>query len=152
MDHLERFEDLISAIIVEGVSEDYLICKLFKYSLSGHASHWLKQLPPGSLTSWGAIKNAFLCNFFDEARAEYLKRKIATFTQESAKSFKSSWIRFESYQRDCPHHGFNEVHLLITSYGINRILQSREDHDSREVRSKIPTSAMSCLRKHRSTF
>ena len=84
MDHLERFEDLISAIIVEGVSEDYLICKLFKYSLSGHASHWLKQLPPGSLTSWGAIKNAFLCNFFDEACAEDLRSKIATFTQEPA--------------------------------------------------------------------
>ena len=51
MDHLERFEDLISAIKVEGVSEDYLLCKLFKYSLVGDASHWLKQLPPGSLTS-----------------------------------------------------------------------------------------------------
>ncbi|WZZ64875.1 hypothetical protein YC2023_076245 [Brassica napus] len=51
MDHLERFEDLISAIKVNGVPEDYLLCKLFKYSLAGEASHWLKQLPPGSLTS-----------------------------------------------------------------------------------------------------
>ena len=31
-------------------------------------------------------------------------------------SFKSSWIRFKSYQRDCPHHGFNEVQLLSTFY------------------------------------
>ena len=84
MDHLERFEDLISAIKVEGVSEDYLLCKLFKYSLAGDASHWLKQLPPGSLTSWSDIKNAFLCNFFDEARAEDLRSKIVTFTQEPA--------------------------------------------------------------------
>ncbi|KAF3528243.1 hypothetical protein DY000_02039666 [Brassica cretica] len=36
--------------------------------------------------------------------------------------------------------------------GINHILQSREDHDSRGVRSKTPTSSQSCLRKHRSTF
>ena len=69
MDHLQRFEDLISAIKVEGVSEDYLLCKLFKYSLAGDASHLLKQLPIGSLTSWSDIKNAFLCNFFDEACA-----------------------------------------------------------------------------------
>ena len=41
MDHLERFEDLISAIKVEGVSVDYLLCKLFKFSLAGKASHWL---------------------------------------------------------------------------------------------------------------
>ena len=62
MDHLERFEDLISAIKANGVPEDYLFCKLFKYSLAGEASHWLKQLQPGSLTSWADIKNAFLCH------------------------------------------------------------------------------------------
>ena len=60
MDHLERFEDLISAIKVNGVPEDYLFCKLFKYSLAGEALHLLKQLPPGSHTSWADIKNAFL--------------------------------------------------------------------------------------------
>ena len=84
MDHLERFEDLISAILVKGVPEDNLLCKLFKYSLAGEALHWLKQLPLGSLTSWADIKNAFLCNFFDEAHAEDLRSKIATFTQEPA--------------------------------------------------------------------
>ncbi|KAL0655413.1 hypothetical protein Bca4012_075997 [Brassica carinata] len=109
MDHLERFEDLISTIQVKGVPEDYLLCKLFKYSLAGEASHWLKQLPPGSLTSWADIKNAFLCNFFDEVHAEDLRSKIATFAQEPTESFRSSWIRFKPYQRDCPHHGFNEI-------------------------------------------
>ena len=109
MDHLERFEDLISAIRFEGVSEDYLLCKLFRYSVFGEALHWLKQLQPGSLKSQNDTKNEFLCNFFDEARAEDLRRKIATFTQEPAESFRGSWIRFKSYQRDCPHHGFNKV-------------------------------------------
>ena len=116
MDHLERFEDFVSAIKANGVSEDYLFCNLFKYSLAGEASGWLKQLPPGSLTSWSDIKNAFLCNFFDEACTEDLRSKIATFTQEPEESFRSSWIRFKSYQRDCPHHGFNEVQLLSTFF------------------------------------
>ena len=97
MDHLEMFENLISAIKVEGVSEDYLLCKLFKYSLAGDSSHWLKQLPLEYLTSWGDIKNAFLCNLFNKARAEDLRSKIATFTQEPAESFRTSWIRFKSY-------------------------------------------------------
>ena len=82
MDHLERFEDLISAIKVNRVPEDYLLCKLFKYSLAGEALHWLKQLPPGALTSWADIKNAFLRNFFDEAHAEDLRSKISTFGHE----------------------------------------------------------------------
>ena len=69
MDHLERFEDLISA---------------------GDASHWLKQIPPGSLTSYGDIKNAFLRNFYDEVPAEDLRSKIATFNQDPSESFRSS--------------------------------------------------------------
>lgn len=119
VDHLERFDDLISAIKGEGVSENYLLCKLFKYSFAGEASHWLKQLPPGSLISWADIKKKFMCNFFDEACAEDLRSKITTYIQEPTDSFRSSWIRFKSYQRDCPHHGLNEVQLLSTfSKGI----------------------------------
>ena len=30
------------------------------------------------------------------------------------------------------------------TYGVDRILQCREDHDSRGVRSKTPTSAQPC--------
>ena len=88
----------------------------FKYSLSGQASRWLKQLPPGSLTSWADIKNAFLRNFFDQSQVEDLRSKITTFAQEPTESFRSSWIIFKSYQRDCPHHGFNEVQLLRTLF------------------------------------
>ena len=82
IDHLERFEDLVYAIKVNGVPANYLFCKLFKYSLAREASQWLKQLPPGSLTSWDAIKNAFLQNFFDDPVVEDLRSKIATFAQE----------------------------------------------------------------------
>ena len=59
MDQLERFNDLVSAIKANGVPEDYLFFKLFKYTLTGDASHWLKQLPPRSLTSWTNIKTTF---------------------------------------------------------------------------------------------
>ena len=109
MDQLERFEDLVSAIKANGVHEDYLFCKL-----SGEASRWLKQLPPGSFTSKADIKNAFLRNLFDESRAEDLRSKIVTFTHEPTESFRSCWIRFKSYQRHCTHHGFNEVQLIST--------------------------------------
>ena len=73
---------MISAIKANGFPEDYLICKLFKYSL--------KQLPPGSLTSCADIKNAFLRNLLDESRAEDLRSKISTFIQEPTESFRSS--------------------------------------------------------------
>ena len=45
-----------------------------------------------------------------------MRSKIATFTQGPAESFRGSWSRFKSYQRDCPHHGYNELQLLSTFY------------------------------------
>ena len=82
MGHLEGFEDLVFVIKANRVLEDYLPCKLFKYSFVEDVSHWLNQSPPGSLTSYTYIKNEFLRNFFDDARAEDLRSMIASFTQK----------------------------------------------------------------------
>ncbi|CAE5959423.1 unnamed protein product [Arabidopsis arenosa] len=63
MDHIERFEDLVSIIKARVVSEDYLLRKLFSYSLAGEAASWLQELITGSLTTWQETKMAFLNNF-----------------------------------------------------------------------------------------
>ncbi|KAL0678014.1 hypothetical protein Bca4012_005995 [Brassica carinata] len=97
MDHLERFEDLISAI---------------------------------------------------QARAEDLKSKIATFTQVSTESFRSSWIRFKSYQRDCPHHGFNEVQLLSVFF---RGIAARHPHPPSPVYFKIDRQTGPAIDRQRET-
>ncbi|KAG7529968.1 Retrotransposon gag domain [Arabidopsis suecica] len=116
MDHIERFEDLVLSMKANGVSEDYLLCKLFPYSLAGEAASWLKQLKAGSLKTWRSIKIAFLNNFYDDAKSEELRNKLSTFTQGPAEAFKAAWVRFKDYQRDCAHHGFSEVQLLGTFF------------------------------------
>ncbi|XP_024009409.1 uncharacterized protein LOC112084493 [Eutrema salsugineum] len=77
-----------------------------------HNERFEDLLEPGSLTTWEETRNAFLHNFFDDARSEELRTKISTFSQEPTEAFKASWVRFKSYQRDCPHHGFSDVQLL----------------------------------------
>ncbi|KAG7568089.1 Retrotransposon gag domain [Arabidopsis thaliana x Arabidopsis arenosa] len=116
MDHIERFEDLVLSIKANGVSGDYLLCKLFPFSLAGEAASWLKQFKPGSLTNWQSIKIAFLNNFYDDGKSEELRNKLSTFTQGPAEAFKAAWVRFKEYQRDCPHHGFSEVQLIGTFF------------------------------------
>ncbi|KAL1194889.1 hypothetical protein V5N11_020013 [Cardamine amara subsp. amara] len=86
MDHIEKFEDLA------------------------------QQLRPGSLTTWKDTKKAFLENFNDDAKSEDLRNMIAQFSQRPAETFKAAWLRFKAYQRDCPHHGFDEVQLLRTFF------------------------------------
>jgi len=49
MDHIEHFEDLVPSIKANGISEDYLLCQLFPYSLAGESASWMKQLKAGSL-------------------------------------------------------------------------------------------------------
>ncbi|KFK32410.1 hypothetical protein AALP_AA6G238200 [Arabis alpina] len=116
MDHLEMFEDLAFSIKANNVSEDYIMCKLFPFSLAGEATSWLKQLEPGSLTTWRDTKSAFPSHFYDESRSEDLRAKISTFVQNMTECFKAAWERFKGYQRDCPHHGFTEVQLLGIFY------------------------------------
>jgi len=116
MDHIERFEDLVLSIKANGVLEDYLLCKLFPYSLGGEATSWLKQLKAGCLKTWRSIQIAFLNNFYDDSKSEELRNKLSTFTQGPAEAFKAAWVRFKEYQRECPHHGFSEVQLLGTFF------------------------------------
>ena len=114
IDHIERLKDLVLSIKANGVSEDYLLCKLFPYSLDGEAASWLKQPKSGSLKTWKSIKIAFLNNFYYNAKSKELRTKLSTFTKGPAEAFKASWVRFNEYQWDCPHHGFSEVQLLGT--------------------------------------
>ncbi|KAG7578938.1 Retrotransposon gag domain [Arabidopsis thaliana x Arabidopsis arenosa] len=69
-DHIEKFEDMVSSIKAEGIPVDYLLCKLFPYSLGERGKIWLRQLRPGSLTTWQKVKDAFLIHFYDESMSE----------------------------------------------------------------------------------
>jgi len=99
---------------MESKRTNYLLWKLFPYSLAREIASWLKQLKAGSLKIWRSIKIAFLNNFNDDAKSKELGNKLSTFTQDLAEAFKAAWVRFKEYQHDFPHHGFSEVQLLGT--------------------------------------
>ncbi|KFK23830.1 hypothetical protein AALP_AAs44826U000100 [Arabis alpina] len=69
MDYLERFEDLASSIKANGVSLDYVFCKVFPYSLAGDAAYWLKQLEPGHQMTLDSASNR---DFKTRSRADCL--------------------------------------------------------------------------------
>lgn len=112
LDHIETLEDFVFTIQRHEGTKDYILYKLFKYSLSQNAVNWLKLLPPESLTTWNDVKTTFLTKLFDDARVEEMRNKIWTFSQRPLETFRSYWDTFRSYQKDCPHHGFTEVQLL----------------------------------------
>lgn len=143
LDHIKSFEDLVSSIKAEGVPADYLLCKLFPYTLGERGISWLKQLKPGSLTSWKETKDAYVNHFYDESMSKELWLKIFMFWQGPTESFKAAWVRFWAYQRDCPHHGVSEVRLLgIFFRGVNWRYQSiLDDARNGNFNNRIPSEA-----------
>nr|GFC70636.1 hypothetical protein [Tanacetum cinerariifolium] len=63
---------------------------LFPFSFEGEARIWLDKEPPRSILTWEDLK--------------------------SNETFNEAWERFKDLLRQCPHHGFSELHQLDTFY------------------------------------
>ncbi|CAE5974808.1 unnamed protein product [Arabidopsis arenosa] len=153
-DHIEKFEDMVSSIKAEGIPVDYLLCKLFPYSLGERGKIWLRQLRPGSLTTWQEVKDAFLFHFYDESMSEEVRLQISSFSQGPTESFKAAWLKFGSYQRNCPHHGFTEIRLLgIFFKGIDYRYQIILDGASNgNFTSRTPSEAVNLNENSASSY
>ena len=139
LDHIETLEDFVSGIKEHEGTKDYILCKLFRYSLSGNAVNWLKLLSPGSLTTWNEVKSVFLTEFVDHTKGEEMMNRIWTFSQGPTEAFRNSWDRFKRYQRDCPHHGFLEVQLLQIFYMVIDVRYNIMLDTAREGNSETKT-------------
>nr|GEX64172.1 hypothetical protein [Tanacetum cinerariifolium] len=54
--------------------------------------------------------------FFPPSKTIYLRNKITNFLQKPNETFNEAWERFKDLLRQCPHHGFSELHQLDTFY------------------------------------
>ncbi|CAA7041851.1 unnamed protein product [Microthlaspi erraticum] len=115
LDHIENFEEICSTTRSNGVSADYLKCKLFSFSLGDKASRWLKSLPAHSITTWDEYKAAFINHFYTK-KINFCRNKISNFRQATNESFYEALDRFKEYIRDCPNHGFKEGNLWNIFY------------------------------------
>ncbi|GJT97128.1 reverse transcriptase domain-containing protein [Tanacetum coccineum] len=89
---------------------------LFPFSLDGEARDWLDKEPPRSILTWDDLVSKFINQFFPPSKTTYLRNKITNFFQEPNESFNEAWERFKGLLRQCPHHGFSELHQLDTFY------------------------------------
>ncbi|GJT20268.1 reverse transcriptase domain-containing protein [Tanacetum coccineum] len=86
---------------------------LFPFSLDGEARDWLDKEPPRSILTWDDLVSKFINQFFPPSKTTYLRNKITNFFQEPNETFNE---RFKGLLRQCPHHGFSELHQLDTFY------------------------------------
>nr|GFB15236.1 hypothetical protein [Tanacetum cinerariifolium] len=89
---------------------------LFSFSLEGEARIWLDKEPPRSILTWEDPFSKFINQFFPPSKTTYLRNEITNFLQKPNETFNEAWECFKDLLRQCPHHGFLELHQLDTFY------------------------------------
>ncbi|GJV64493.1 reverse transcriptase domain-containing protein [Tanacetum coccineum] len=89
---------------------------LFPFSLDGEARDWLDKEPPRSILTWDDLVSKFINQYFPPSKTTYYRNEIITFYQKPNETFNEAWERFKGLLRQCPHHGFSELHQLDTFY------------------------------------
>nr|GEX17480.1 reverse transcriptase domain-containing protein [Tanacetum cinerariifolium] len=88
--HLHFFNKVTSTFRHPEVPNTTIKLLLFPFSLEGEAQIWLDKEPPRSILTWEDLK--------------------------PNETFNEAWERFKDLLRQCPHHGFSELHQLDIFY------------------------------------
>ncbi|GJU72217.1 reverse transcriptase domain-containing protein [Tanacetum coccineum] len=93
------------------------MAQIYKHpSRDGEARDWLDKEPPRSILTWDDLVSKFINQFFPPSKTTYYRNEIITFYQKPNETFNEAWERFKGLLRQCPHHGFSELHQLDTFY------------------------------------
>nr|GFB40962.1 reverse transcriptase domain-containing protein [Tanacetum cinerariifolium] len=114
--HLRFFNKVTSTFRHPEVPNTTIKLLLFPFLLEGEARIWLDKEPPRSILTWEDLVSKFINQFFAPSKTTYLRNEITNFLQKPNETFNEAWERFKDLLRQCPHHGFSELHLLDTFY------------------------------------
>nr|GEW50572.1 reverse transcriptase domain-containing protein [Tanacetum cinerariifolium] len=87
-----------------------------KDEANGKARTWLDKEPPRSILTWEDLVLKSINQFFPPSKITYLRNEIINFLQKPNETFNEAWECFKDLLRQCPHHGFFELHQLDTFY------------------------------------
>nr|GEU57170.1 hypothetical protein [Tanacetum cinerariifolium] len=114
--HLRFFNKVTSTFRHPEVPNTTIKLLLFSFSLEGEARTWLNKEPPHSILTWEDLVLKFINQFFPPSKTTYLRNEIINFLQKPNETFNEAWEHFKDLLRQCPHHGFSELHQLDTFY------------------------------------
>nr|GEZ29908.1 reverse transcriptase domain-containing protein [Tanacetum cinerariifolium] len=114
--HLRFFNKVTSTFRHPEVPNTTIKLLLFSFSLEGEARIWLDKEHPRSILTWEDLVLKFINQFFPLSKTTYLRNEITNFLLKPNETFNEAWERFKDLLRQCPHHGFFELHQLDIFY------------------------------------
>nr|GEX02144.1 reverse transcriptase domain-containing protein [Tanacetum cinerariifolium] len=145
--YLRFFKKVTSTFRHPEVPNTTIKLLLFPFSLEGKARIWLDKEPPRSILTWEDLVSKFINKFFQPSKTTYLRNEITNFLQKHNEMFNEAWERFKDLLRQCPHHGFSELHQLDTFYNALN-LNDQDALDSTaggKFLDKIPRKCLSII-------
>ncbi|GJW08966.1 reverse transcriptase domain-containing protein [Tanacetum coccineum] len=109
---IEGYED---AIVVPPINANNFELKQPLINLV-QSNKFTDKEPPRSILTWDDLVAKFINQFFPPSKTTYYRNEIITFFQKPNETFNEAWERFKGLLRQCPHHGFSELHQLDTFY------------------------------------
>nr|GEV22833.1 reverse transcriptase domain-containing protein [Tanacetum cinerariifolium] len=116
---IEGYEDAIVVSPINAINfelKQTLINLVQSTQFTGEAWTWLDKEPPRSILTWEDLVLKFINHIFPPSKTTYLRNEIINFLQKPNETFNEAWERFKNMLRQCPHHGFSEMHQLDTFY------------------------------------
>nr|GEW03671.1 reverse transcriptase domain-containing protein [Tanacetum cinerariifolium] len=114
--HLCFFNKVTSTFRHPEVPNTTIKLLLFPFSLEGEARIWLEKEPTRSILTWEDLVSKFINQFFPPSNTTYLQNEITNFLQKPNETFNEVWEQFKDLLKQCPHHGFSELHQLDIFY------------------------------------
>nr|GEX79504.1 reverse transcriptase domain-containing protein [Tanacetum cinerariifolium] len=114
--HIHFFNKVTSTFRHPEVPNTTIKLLLFPFSLEREARIWLDKELSRSILTWEDLVSKFINQFFPPSKTTYLRNEITNFLQKPNETFNEAWECFKDLLRQCPHHGFSELHKLDTFY------------------------------------
>ncbi|GKD08167.1 reverse transcriptase domain-containing protein [Tanacetum coccineum] len=142
-EHIEKVLEIVDLFHVPNITVDQLMLRVFPISLTGAASHWLRNKPTGSIKTWEDLKTKFLNKYCPPGRTAKKMEEINNFQQEPDETLFQAWERFKELLMKCPQHYLTEMQEVILFYnGLD--VPTRQILDSRGA---VPTKTAEDAKK-----
>ncbi|GJR97246.1 mitochondrial proton/calcium exchanger protein-like protein isoform X1 [Tanacetum coccineum] len=146
-EHIEKVLEIVDLFHIPNITIDQVMLRAFPMSLTGAASHWLRNKPSGSITTWEDLKTKFLSKYCPPARTAKKMEEINNFQQEPDENLYQAWERFKELLMKCPQHYLTKMQEVVLFYnGLD--VPTRQILDSRGV-IPLKTTADAKQYKHK---
>ncbi|GJS15774.1 zinc finger, CCHC-type containing protein [Tanacetum coccineum] len=90
-EHIEKVIEIVDLFHIPDITIDQVMLRAFPMSLTGAASHWLRNKPTGSITNWDGLKTKFRNKYCLPARTAKKMEEINNFQQGPNEKLYQAW-------------------------------------------------------------